>query len=1168
MGYQTTFSYCVNAADGDCLNTATGTGYVTVTGPDGNTTVYDYQQGTLAAQSDYTGTTLTSETDNVPDTTAGGTSGGTLLDTTTADGDGNITTTSYDPAGNPATTTAPNGIGNQTATTTDWSTALNDTSCAATAQATATCSSSQEGPSPAAPGRVITPPSAAPPQGVTWTLYDTDGNQLYTTTGVYQPGATTAAYQQTTYQLYTGNSVTLPGTSTSITCTTTPPSPSLPCATINADGVVTQLAYDPAGDLTSSATPDGNGTETATTTYTYNSDGEKTSTTTPDGNLPAANAADYTTITSWNADGKKTSVTQAGGTGATATPRTTSYGYDANNNQTTDTDARGYTTTTTTYNADDQPTLVTDPDGNTTLTCYDGDSHTTQTVPPTGVAANDLTAASCPTVYPSGYNNRLASDSTVWMFNALGQKTQKTTPLSAGQTGQPAYEATTYAYDGDGNLIKATSPPVSSGGQNQVTISAYNAAGQLAIQTSGSGTPAAATMTYCYDLDGDQTSIVMPDGNLSGIASCEASSPWAVSATSFPSQAAYQTTSSYNSSGELVSTTSPATTAAPSGATTTYAYDPAGNKLTTTDPNGVTATWAYSPASLPITVTYSGSSAHSVTYAYDADGQQTGMTDATGSSSYTYDPFGELTAATNGAGQTTGYGYDADGNTTAVIYSLPSSATWASGDTVTYGYTKADVLNAVTDFTGNQIAITSNGDSLPTSEAFGSTGDTVTTSYDSADAPSAIALQNSSATLQSFSYSDAPDGRVLAETDTPSSAQSPATYTYDGQGRVASMTPGGGSTLTYSLDVSGNLSTLPTGATGSYDHDSEMTSSVLGGITTNYTYSADGQRTSVTQGSTAVASGTWNGVGQLSGYDNTAADMSSGTYDGNGLRASTSITPSGEPAGTQEYVWNTASQIPQMIMDSSNAYIYARGLGPTEQVNLSNGTITYLTTDSLGSVRGTINSSGALTATTNYDAWGNPETIGGLTAATPFGYAGSYTDPTGLIYLINRYYDPRTGQFLSVDPAIAQTYQPYGYADGNPVSNTDPTGKCWWGWKCWKRGVVDFIVYGTFTLIAAAVAVVCADVTGGVCSGYGYYTFNAAMGGASNVLQCWWDDSCHSISSYVHAAVWGIAGGLVASGIADWLGINAAKMIRFRTGIYWSVMWVVYDVWDALHGRF
>lgn len=46
----------------------------------------------------------------------------------------------------------------------------------------------------------------------------------------------------------------------------------------------------------------------------------------------------------------------------------------------------------------------------------------------------------------------------------------------------------------------------------------------------------------------------------------------------------------------------------------------------------------------------------------------------------------------------------------------------------------------------------------------------------------------------------------------------------------------------------------------------------------------------------------------------------------------------------------------------------------------------------------------------------------------------------GIIYLQNRYYDPATGQFLSVDPEVRSTPQPYAYATGNPVSQTDPTG--------------------------------------------------------------------------------------------------------------------------------
>jgi RHS repeat-associated protein len=168
------------------------------------------------------------------------------------------------------------------------------------------------------------------------------------------------------------------------------------------------------------------------------------------------------------------------------------------------------------------------------------------------------------------------------------------------------------------------------------------------------------------------------------------------------------------------------------------------------------------------------------------------------------------------------------------------------------------------------------------------------------------------------------------------------------------------------------------------------------------------------QGSTTIASDTWNGADELTGYSSQEGAMSTASYDGDGTRASAAFTPSGGAAVTQDYVWDGDI----LLMDSVNAYIYTN----------------------TGDARGTVNSSGSLTGTVSYDAWGNPDNAGGLTAITPFGYAGGYTDPDGLIYLINRYYDPATGQFISVDPEVNQTLEPYAYTLGDPVAQTDPTG--------------------------------------------------------------------------------------------------------------------------------
>jgi YD repeat-containing protein len=256
--------------------------------------------------------------------------------------------------------------------------------------------------------------------------------------------------------------------------------------------------------------------------------------------------------------------------------------------------------------------------------------------------------------------------------------------------------------------------------------------------TTGYGTTAASTTSYCYDPNGDTSAVVAPDGNTAGVATCETSSPWVVSATSFPTQAAYQTTSIYDSVGELVSTTMPATTAAPSGITTSYTFDDQGNKLTSTDEIGVITTYTYTPMNLVATVSYSGSSAHSVSYSYDADNNKTAMSDASGSSSFIYDPFGELTSAENGASQTVGYGYNADGEVTGITYPLPGSANWATTDTVGYGYDNADLLSSVTDFNNKTISISNTADGLPYEETLGSSGDSIATTYDATDSPSAI----------------------------------------------------------------------------------------------------------------------------------------------------------------------------------------------------------------------------------------------------------------------------------------------------------------------------------------------------------------------------------------------------------------------------------------------
>ncbi len=767
----------------------------------------------------------------------------------------------------------------------------------------------------------------------------------------------------------------------------------------------------------------------ATTTYAYDADGELTSMTTPNGNVTGANAANFTTTYAYNVGGQMTSQTQGGSVGSTVTARTTSYAYDGDGNTTSVTDARGYATTTA-FNADDEPTLVTNPLGNATLTCYDGVGNVTQTVPAVGVAASSLTAASCPTSFPSGYGNRLASDATSTTYNALGLKTVVTTPAPPGLTG---YETTTNAYDLGGRLTSVTAPPTSTavGAPSNATDYTYDAAGELLTTTTGAGTSSAATTSYCYDPNGNKTAVVAADGNVTSVAACATSSPYQTSST-------YQTGYRFDSLGEIVSQDAPATTAAPSGQVTSYTYDPAGNQTTLTNPNGVTSTNTYTPLNQLASVTYSDGT-HTVNYNYDADGNMIGMVDASGTTTNAYDPFNELNSTTNGAGATTTYSYDVDGNKTGITYPLGSGATWASTDTVSYTYDHADQLASVTDFNGHTSSYTTSADGLPTALTLGASGDSVSTNYAANDAPTSITLGNGTA-LQQFSYSDAPSGGIASETDLPSSSLSPATYTYNAQSQVTQDTPGTGAAKTYALDASGNLTTLPTGASGTYNAGSQVTASTLSGTTTSYTYDAAGNRTGENVGGSSTVSATYNGANQLTSYSNSLANLSSATYNGLGLRTAVTVTPSGGSAGTNSFLWNTTTSVPQLLQDSSNAYIYGTSGTALEQVNLSTGAITYLVADALGSVRGVVNSIGSLLTSTSYDAWGNAQTTGGLTSYSNFGFAGGYTDSTGLYYFVNRYYDPTSGQFTSVDPLVIVTGQAYSYTGGDPVNLLDPLG--------------------------------------------------------------------------------------------------------------------------------
>ena len=127
---------------------------------------------------------------------------------------------------------------------------------------------------------------------------------------------------------------------------------------------------------------------------------------------------------------------------------------------------------------------------------------------------------------------------------------------------------------------------------------------------------------------------------------------------------------------------------------------------------------------------------------------------------------------------------------------------------------------------------------------------------------------------------------------------------------------------------------------------------------------------------------------------------------------------------------------------SKTYYVY--GLGLLYEVNQADATKTYHF-DQVGSTLLRTNDSGKVIGQAEYSAYGLTTWKQG-DMATPFlynGQAGVQTDPNGLLNMRARYYSPYLMRFLNADPiGFSGGSNWFAYADGNPISMSDPFGLC------------------------------------------------------------------------------------------------------------------------------
>jgi RHS repeat-associated protein len=557
------------------------------------------------------------------------------------------------------------------------------------------------------------------------------------------------------------------------------------------NGGVTTNTYDGSGRVTKQVDPAGR-----ILTFSYSGDNETAAGGTTTVTDPRGLQAQYRYKSE-----ELTSVTAAAGTAETAT---TSYQYDpATFGQSTITDADGKTTTNT-YDSRGDLLSTTDPLGNATKYTYDGEGDrltatdalgitTTYTYDPDG----DLLSSSTPlsgggaSEWSYTYGSAAQAGDMLSSTNPDGKTTTYTYDAAGDQTSitDPLANKTTMTDDADGRLLTRTTPD---GG---TTTNTYDADGELAKMTD----PLGHSTTYTYDANGNTTSTTDANGHTT---TDQYDADNELTQTTQPDGSTTKT--SYDGDGNIISQTDgndhttsysfnalnqTASTTDPDGRITKYTYDGVGNLITSVNASGQTTTYSYDADRRTTAITYSDGTTPAVYESYDADGRRVSLTDGTGPSTFVYDNLGRLISQTNGAGATSSYTYDPAGNVTRITY--------PNGKTVDRTYDADNRLTGITDWLGDTTTFAYDGDGNLTAEHLpGSV--TSQSAHNAADQLTGITDSNADGNLATFTYARDPVGQVTSSATT-GAVTSTDNYSYDSQNRLVADNAAG-----YGYDAGNN----------------------------------------------------------------------------------------------------------------------------------------------------------------------------------------------------------------------------------------------------------------------------------------------------------------------------------------------------------------------------
>jgi RHS repeat-associated protein len=747
------------------------------------------------------------------------------------------------------------------------------------------------------------------------------------------------------------------------------------------------------------------------------------------------------------------------------------------------TNAVGHVNTITAYNAHGQPLAMTDANGLVTTMTYDARMRLkSRTVSGTGInettsydydGVGQLIKVTLPDAtfitytYDGAHRLTQIQDSQankiVYTLDAMGNRTAEQAYDPAGLLARsrtrvydalnrlkqdigattPATQISQYGYDNQGNSTTTTDP------LSRVTTNAFDALNRL-VQVTDPNTPTAGITKYDYDVQDNLTKVVDPKFSPQG--------------TSAPA-----TTYTYNGFNELISQTSPDT------GITSYTYDAAGNMTQKTDARDKVAKYVYDNVNRVTQIKHYPTTANAnantsadetVTYTYDTScgnatsskGRLCTLSDKSGTTTYSYDLLGRITAKSQNVSSLTqahSYRYNAAGQM--------DQLTTASGQVIGYGYTN----NRVT-------SISVNGVALIGSITYDPFGPAVAWLWPSATTPA----------LKTYRDYDL-DGRMIRWELKNGVSYIQRDVVWDNASRVTNLkdllTPAQANNQGFGYDALDRLTTtkLGTSTTASqilaYDAIGNRTSATINGIIATYNLPTNSHKLTSTTGGTNPRAFTYDAMGNLTfdgKYTNTylnngrlnkvvwtvGTTTNTATYDLNALgQRVRKVTPS-SVVGTRRFMYDEAGRLAGEYDAAGKLVQETIWLGdvPVATLRPKSGSTTtpiavdvfYVHADHLGTPRVITRPSDnkIVWKWDSAEAFGNSLPNENPSALGNFKYnlrmPGQVWDQeTGTFYNYFRDYDPSLGRYVQSDPiGLRGGINTFAYVKGSPLRFVDPRG--------------------------------------------------------------------------------------------------------------------------------